>query len=178
MARPTCRRRSCCSHAGETSTIACCAISMTYHQKCHSRMAEVGFHRTTTLPTSRHHHAALFFLPTIRASQLLQQYLYHLHKQTNNVCTTPINRRARATNRRACARATRTSPPSQEASEYHNMQVERVDRDARQRPTYGGGEAASSRVEKLKRDTSEGAQQPRVSAQIRERERERALRQQ
>ena len=150
MARPPCRRRSCCSHAGETSTIACCAISMTYHQKCHSRMAEVGFHQTTTLPTSRHHHAALFFLPTIRASQLLQQYLYHLHKQTNNVCTTPINRRARATNRRACARATRTSPLSQEASEYHNMQVERVDRDARQRLTDGGGEAAISKGGKIK----------------------------
>ena len=56
-------------------------------------MAEVGFHRMRTLPTSRHHRAALFFIQQATPPSPP----HHLYKQNT------------------CVRATRILPPSQEA---------------------------------------------------------------
>ena len=80
-AQPSCRRR-----AGDTNSISRRACSMTYHQKMSFKHGRGGFHRTTTLHTSRHHQASFFSNnQTIRAGHLLAPLLKNPIQPIKNI---------------------------------------------------------------------------------------------
>ena len=133
-------------------------VSMTYHQKMSFEHGRGGFSSDEDPSHLPPPSSSIIFHTTSHSSiatppppqtEEPQEYLYHLHKQNT------------------CIRATRISPPSQEA-------MGRVDRETQDSPTYGGGQAAISKggnIDERWEATSERERDNQGwGAQIRERE--------